>query len=209
QEGTAEVLRIVTGCHPLERHRNTLEKVLVHPAGLEPFSRRGTVHIGVQQHGSEFLGQADHHGLGDTVHRPCTDGETVSGTVLVARDRNHGIATRLRLGHDPLTQLPVFFGLLCANIRLGGHRSYSAVSGPCGIDTAHLTRVLATRTRDQRGPGDQLTSAITSSLTSKLAQTFCTSSQSSRASISRNTLRAPSASSGTVTVGTKFTSADS
>jgi len=48
-----------------------------------------------------------------------------------------------------------------------------------------------------------------SSLTSKLAYTFCTSSLSSSASISLKTLRAPSASSGTCIEGRKVGSAES
>ena len=53
------------------------------------------------------------------------------------------------------------------------------------------------------------TAAITSSLTSKLAQTFCTSSESSSASMRLKTLLAPDASSSTCTLGTKDASADS
>lgn len=49
----------------------------------------------------------------------------------------------------------------------------------------------------------------TSSETSKLAQTFWTSSLSSRASISLKTLRAPSSSRGTFIVGRKLDSAES
>src|SRR5213079_2387805 len=67
-----------------------------------------------------------------------------------------------------------------------------------------------TRTAASSGIQDQAsTAAMTSSETSKLAYTFCTSSQSSMASISLKTLRAPSSSSGTVTLGTKDDSADS
>ena len=51
------------------------------------------------------------------------------------------------------------------------------------------------RPRTHRG---QPTAAITSSVTSKLAQTFCTSSESSSASIRRKTFSAPSSSSGTL-----------
>jgi hypothetical protein len=51
--------------------------------------------------------------------------------------------------------------------------------------------------------------AMTSSETSKLAKMFCTSSQSSSASISLNTLRAASSSTGTVIVGTSDDSAES
>ena len=57
--------------------------------------------------------------------------------------------------------------------------------------------------------GQASISASTSSDTSALAYTFCTSSESSRASISRNTLRAPSASSGTSTLGRNDASAES
>ncbi len=53
------------------------------------------------------------------------------------------------------------------------------------------------------------TFSMTSSLTSKLAKTFCTSSLSSRASISLKIFRAPSSSSSTCMVGTKLASADS
>lgn len=53
------------------------------------------------------------------------------------------------------------------------------------------------------------TFSMTSSLTSKLAKTFCTSSLSSRASISLKILRAPSSSSSTCMVGTKLASAES
>src|SRR5690606_1509641 len=57
--------------------------------------------------------------------------------------------------------------------------------------------------------GGQPTAAMISSETSKLAYTFWTSSTSSSASMRRNTLRAPSSSSGTVTLGTNDVSADS
>ena len=67
------------------------------------------------------------------------------------------------------------------------------------------------RRRSQASPqsSSSSSSASTSSLTSPLAQTFCTSSLSSRASMTRNILRAPSASSSTCRVGTNEASAES
>src|SRR5690606_27898944 len=59
------------------------------------------------------------------------------------------------------------------------------------------------------GGGYASTFSMISSLTSKLAKTFCTSSLSSSASISLKIFFAPSSSSSTCMVGTKLASADS
>ncbi len=81
--------------------------------------------------------------------------------------------------------------------------------GVCPRRPAAYSRVDA----GDRVPADHgrqaSTFSMTSSETSKLAKTFCTSSLSSSASISLKIFRAPSSSSSTCMVGTKFVSAES
>ena len=110
--------------------------------------------------------------------------------------RADGLASTVvtRLGSSPAAGTP-------GSARRAGPGRLSDPSGSGAGSGTALTR--------HRQGVRQPTASITSSLTSKLAHTFCTSSESSRASISRKTFLAPSSSSGTLTEGRNDASAES
>src|SRR5690606_20367070 len=81
--------------------------------------------------------------------------------------------------------------------------------GACRLPPAACRLPPAASVPRRPGGGYASTFSMISSLTSKLAKTFCTSSLSSSASISLKIFFAPSSSSSTCMVGTKLASADS